>query len=120
MKDMNNSYVQISSNLRDDARFRDEELWESEHVLDATRRMRRILDTKYQKANLSKIVSNSKHLSNDKQSMLYDVLTKYGSSFDVTLGTCKTKPLDIELHTGSKPYHSNPYPMPNTDAIIRT
>ena len=49
----------------------------SEHALDATRRMHRILDTKYQNPDLSKTVLNGRHLSSNKQSMLYGVLTKY-------------------------------------------
>ena len=56
----------------------------------------------------SKIVSNIKHLNNNGQSMLRDVLTKYDFLFDGTLGTCKTKPEDIEIHPGAKPYHSKP------------
>ena len=52
-------------------------------------RTRRILDEQYQKSNLNKIVSNTKHLSNDEQSMLYDVLTKYESPFEGNLRTWK-------------------------------
>ena len=40
-------------------------------------RTHRILDAKYQKANLSKITSDIKHLSSDEQFMLYNVLTKH-------------------------------------------
>ena len=65
------------SNLRDYTIFRNEELREREHVLDSMWRMRRILDAQYQNADLRIIVSNSKHLNNDKRSMLYNVLTKY-------------------------------------------
>ena len=35
--------------LCDDASFRNEELWESEHVLDSTRRMCGILDANFQR-----------------------------------------------------------------------
>ena len=70
MRDMNNNYVRINSDLIDDASFRDEELWESEHLLDSTRRTRRIWDAKYQESDLSKVVSNSKHLRSDEQSIL--------------------------------------------------
>ena len=84
-----------TSNLRDDTSLKNEELWESEHVLDSTRRMCRLLDSKYQNSDLRKIVSNSKHLNNNKHSMLRDVLTKYELLFGRTLGTWKTKPVDI-------------------------
>ena len=49
--------------------------------------MRRILDAQFQKSHLRKIVSNSKSLNNDKQSMLYNALTKNEFIFDRTLGT---------------------------------
>ena len=55
----------------------------------------RIVDAIYQKFDLSKIMSDGKHLSNDKRSILYDVLTKYELLFDGTLVTCKMKPLNI-------------------------
>ena len=74
-------------NLCDDASFRNEEVWESEHVLDYMRRRRRILDESYQRANLSKIVSKSKQLNNNEKSMLHEVLNKYELLFDRTLGT---------------------------------
>ena len=69
------------------------------------RRKHRILDTKDQKSNLSKIVSDSKNLISDEQSMLYDILTKCELIFNITLGTWKTKPVDIEIHSGVKTYH---------------
>ena len=69
------------------------------------RETHRILDAKYQKINLSKIISDGKHLSNDKHSMLYDALTKYELLFDGTLVTCKMKPLDILQQLRVKPYH---------------
>ena len=83
------------SNLRSEKIFRNEDLWESKHVLDYMRRTCRILDAQYQKSDLRKIMSNSKHLNNNEQGMLHDVLTKYEFLFDGTLGTWKTKPVYI-------------------------
>ena len=40
-------------------------------------------------------MSDSEHLSSDKQSMLYDVLNGHTFIFNRTLGTWKTKPVDI-------------------------
>ena len=37
--------------------------------------------------------------------MLYDVTTKYEHLFEGYIGNWKTKPVDIELHPGSKTYH---------------
>ena len=70
--------------------------------------MRRILDANYQMDDLSKIMSTSKHLNNDEQSMFRDVLKIYEFIFNGTLGTCKTKPVDTELQLGAKAYHSKP------------
>ena len=78
-----------------DASFRNEEVWKSEHVLDSMRHTRRILDANYQRDDLIKIISNSKHLNNNEQSMLRDVLNKYEFLLEGTLGTCKTRPVDI-------------------------
>ena len=44
--------------------------------------------------------------------MLCDVLNKYELLFGGTLGTWKTKPVDIELQLGEKYYHAKPYPVP--------
>ena len=96
----------------DYASFRNEEIWESEHVLNSTRLTRRILDGNYQRVNLSKIVSNSKHLNDNKQSMLCDVLNRYELLFNGTIGIWNTKPVYIELQPGEKPYHAKPYPVP--------
>ena len=79
--------MKYSSNLRDNSSFRYEELWGKKRVLDSTRLTRTILDTKYQKSDLSQIVSKSKHLNDNKQSMLHDLLTKYKFLFNGTLGT---------------------------------
>ena len=69
--------MRYPNNFCNDASFRNEEVWESEHVINFTRRTRRILDVNYQRAYLSKIVSNSKNFNDNEQSMLRDVLNKY-------------------------------------------
>ena len=88
-------YMKHPSYLRDAKIFINERLWESKHVINSTRRTRKILDAKYQKSDLRKIVSNSKHLNNNEQSMLREILTKYESPFEGTLVAWKTKPVYI-------------------------
>ena len=61
-----------------------------------------ILEDKYRKSNLSITASDNKNLSTNKQVMLYNVLNKYNLLFNGTLRTCKTKPVDIELHPGAE------------------
>ena len=106
--------------LCDDASFRNEKLWESEQLINSTQRTRRLLDAKYQKADLSKFVSDSKHINNNKKSMLRDVLNKYEFLFDGTIGTWKMRPVDIELQPEEKPYHYKPCPVPRAhEAVFR-
>ena len=50
--------------------------------------------------------------------MMYNLLTKYEFLFNVTIGNWKTKPVDIELHPGSKPYHPKPYPVPHSHEAV--
>ena len=102
------AHMKDSYNICDDASLRNGELRKIEHVHDSTRRTRRILDANYQREKLSKIVSNSKHLNNNEQSMLRDVLNKYILPFNRTLGIWKTKPVDVELHPVEKTYRAKP------------
>ncbi len=61
---------------------------------DATKHVTWILDAKYEKADLQSIVrDNRKHLSTDQQKKLLQLLKKYESFFDGTLGDWKTKPV---------------------------
>ena len=46
--------IKYPSDLCDGTSFINEELWESEHVINSTRRTRRILYTNYQRVNLGK------------------------------------------------------------------
>ena len=87
MKDVNKGYARITAENIDDERFRDEELWESGHVLYARQRTHSILNSKYQKSVLCQITSDRKHLISDKQIILYHVLTRYEFFFNGTLGT---------------------------------
>ena len=50
--------------------------------------------------------------------MLRDVLKIYELLFDGTLGTWKTKPVDIELQPGAKPYHAKLYPVPRSHEAV--
>ncbi len=49
--------------------------------------MMRILDAKYKKTDLAKVIAESVHLTNDKQSKLLDmILCRYKHIFDGGLG----------------------------------
>ncbi len=65
---------------------------------EATKCVTRILDTKYQKADLQAIVEDKcTHLSADHQKKLLQLLQKYESLINGTLGDWKTKPVSFQL-----------------------
>ncbi len=80
---------------------------------DATKHVMRILDANYKRADLQSIVKDKcKHLSADQQKKLLQLLTKYESLFDGTLGDWKTKPVSFQLKEGVSPYHGRAFPVP--------
>ena len=85
---------------------------EPDVVLQASERVKRILDAKYQKADLDSIVEEHSHLSTEEREMLLILLKRYGSLFDGTLGLWKGTEIDLELLPDVKPYHARPYPVP--------
>ncbi len=71
-----------------------------------TKRAMRILDAKYEKADLQSIVRDvCKHLSANQQKKLLQRLKKYETHFGGTLGDWKTKPVLFQLKEGVSPYH---------------
>ncbi len=84
---------------------------EPQSTQDVTKHVTRILDAKYQKADLQSIVrDNYKHLSANQQKKLLQLLKKYESLFDGTLGDWKTKPVSFQLKGGVSPYHGQAFP----------
>ena len=82
------------------------------HVDEMSDRVKEILDAKYEKADARSIAREQAHLSKDEQSKLEQLLTKYQTLFDGTLGRWRGAPYDIELVEGAKPYHARAYPVP--------
>jgi hypothetical protein len=89
-----------------------EESYESQALNDASSRLKKILDTKYEPADLDKIAHNCDYLTDDEQMQLLSLLHKYQHLFNGSLGTWNDKPYDIELKADAKPYHSRPFPVP--------
>ena len=59
--------------------------------------MVKILDSKYEKANLNKIVEAANNLDANQKQMLLKLLKQYETLFDGTLGRWNTTPVNIEL-----------------------
>ena len=69
-----------------------------EHVHTATKRLRVILYTKYEKADLHKVMETQcKHLTETQRNALLKLLQKSEELLDGTLGTWKTYPVNFEL-----------------------
>ena len=80
---------------------------------EATNRSVKILDAKYEKADLPKIVrENCTHLTEEQQQRLLDLLLLEEELFDGTLGCWKTKPVKFKLKEGATPYHGRAFPIP--------
>ena len=85
---------------------------DSTRVSSETERIKRILDAKYEKANLSQIVREAIHLETSEQDKLYKVLKKYEILFDGTLGKWEGKPYHIDLRDNVTPFHAKPFSIP--------
>jgi hypothetical protein len=82
----NINYLQGSSTLRE-LKLNHSLAMDLQSTQDATKCVTQILDAKYEKADLQSIVrDNCKHLSADQQKKLPQLLKKYKSLFDGTLG----------------------------------
>jgi transposase InsO family protein len=100
---------------------RDFYIQESEAIKAAEKRIERILDAKYEPADLDKIVEESSHLDDQEKLQLREVLEEYKTLFDGTLGKWTGTPLSIELREGVKPYHARAFPIPKSrEATLKT
>ena len=92
----NMNYLQDSSTLRA-LRLNHSFAMEPQSTQDATKCVTQILNAKYKKADLQSIVrDNCKHLSANQKRKLLQLLTKYESLFDGTLGDWKNKPVSFQ------------------------
>jgi len=86
---------------------------EPQSTEEATQRMVRILDAKYEKADLQAVVKdNCSHLNPIQQGKLLELLTEFEPLFDGTLGDWRTEPVSFQLKEGVKPYHGRAFPVP--------
>ena len=88
---------------------------ESNIKIISTCRLRRILDAKYEKADLNKVMDKQcQHLTTTERYRLLHLLKKFEDLFDGTLSTCNNTPVDLELKDNAKPVCSQPvqiYPV---------
>ena len=84
------------------------------NVKEASDRIKRILDAKYEKANLNKLVRDAIYLDSHEQDKLFKLLKKYESVFDGTLGKWIGRPYNVDLRKDAVPYHAKPYSIPKS------
>ena len=77
-------------------------------------RIKRILDAKYEKADLTEIVTACTHLNTSEQQALLQLLCKYEDLFDGMLGKWQGTPYNVELKPDASPYHARPFPIPKS------
>lgn len=78
-----------------------------------TERVTRILDAKYEAADLSKIVQeNCAHLDATQQMQLLDLLRRHEGMFQGKLGQWVGEEVHFDLKEGAVPWQGRPYPVP--------
>jgi hypothetical protein len=83
-----------------------------------TKRMVKILDAKYEKADLPAIIKeNCSHLTASNREKLLSVLLKFAPLFDGTFGDWKPS-VSFELKIGIGPYHVRLYPIPHKHKAV--
>jgi len=81
--------------------------------------MVRILDSKYEKANLTEVVNGATHLNQSQKEKLHQLLLKYEDIFDGTLREWEGEPIDFEMVEGAKPHSQRHYPVPHLKELLR-
>jgi hypothetical protein len=72
----------------------------------------KILDTKYEKADLDAYFKLVNQLDSKQKISLKSLLSKYEHLFDGLLGDWKTDPVDLRLKSGEMPFQLLPFPVP--------
>ena len=70
---------------------------QSDSAQEMQKRVTRILDAKYEKADLRALCNNQKHLSAKERELLYALLKRHEHLFDGTLGEWKGSGVSFEL-----------------------
>lgn len=71
-------------------------------------RIKKILEAKYQPANLKEVIQEASHLNMEEQQKVYKLLRQFELLFDGTVGKWEGVRADITLKPGVKPYHAKP------------
>lgn len=73
---------------------------------------RKIIESKYEKADLEQVVQELVHLKDPQKMQLLKVMWQYVDLFQGRVGKWTGEPVDIKLKPGVTPYHTKAYRMP--------
>ena len=85
---------------------------EDASLAEASDRLKKILDAKYEAADLDEVVAEQEQLSSDEKAKLKDLLQKYASLFDGTLGKWKGSRVELKLKKDANPFHAKAFSIP--------
>ena len=85
---------------------------EDSNLKDMSDRIKRILDAKYEPADLDKIVQEHDNLTTEEKQKLRRLLNKYKDCFDGTLSKWTGSPVELKLKRDAEPYHARAFPVP--------
>ena len=72
----------------------------------------KILDAKYEKVEISDVITQQHHLAKHQRKLLQNVLEKYNTLFDGGLGRYKQSKIHIDVDPTVPQKHFKPYPVP--------
>mgnify|MGYP000411856084 FL=1 len=85
---------------------------EPEQLVQASERLKSILDAKYEQADVQDICDEQAQLNDDEKKKLFELLSRYEDLFDGTLGKWTGTEVKLELVEGATPYHARSFPVP--------
>jgi Reverse transcriptase (RNA-dependent DNA polymerase)/RNase H-like domain found in reverse transcriptase len=83
-------------------------------IQEAEERQSRILDADYSKVDIAQHVSVLDHLNSEEKRVLTEMLNQFPVLFGGGLGTLLVRPVHLELRADARPYHSRPFPVPQS------
>ena len=83
-----------------------------------TKRMKRILDAKYYKANIKTIAESSTHLDPQERNEIYKLLKNQECLIDGNLVTWHGNPYDIKIIPDAEPYPGKYFPVPRIHELM--
>ena len=92
----------------------------SKDIRSTTKRINKILDAKYEKANLKEITNIFKYLNSNKHLLIYRLLKKHENMFGDTLGNFTGTEYKIELLEGAEQYHVKKLSIPKVHEVTLT